>query len=175
MTTRGLFTFKGHQEHEHDFNVYKHHDTYPSGALVVLQNTIDWFAWKLPRYESDEFAAAFCAAGKAYYMIEAMGSEEARIEYNAHYSPHHGDRRASSGGGVRLMPDGDPLTVASKECCDIDYRYEISFNDVTNSLDVKAFKIGNHFDDKGLTDRCIFDGTFTDFGAWASRDEADAA
>jgi len=60
MSTRAIYTFKGFGESHH---VYKHHDGYPTGAArafeLALQN-----AWDLPRYEPDEFAAAFVAANK---------------------------------------------------------------------------------------------------------------
>lgn len=60
MSTRAIYTFKGFGESHH---VYKHHDGYPTGAArafeLALQN-----AWGLPRYEPDEFAAAFVAANK---------------------------------------------------------------------------------------------------------------
>lgn len=128
MSTRALYTFIGSEESgsPHSFNVYKHHDGYPSGAAEVLKKTLDSFVWKLPRYESDEFAAGFCAAGKTL----------------------------GSGGGVRLMPLGDPNTVAMDNCSDIEWRYEIySHNGV---LFVKVFNLD-------LT----FEGTFDAFYKWA--------
>ena len=93
MSTRALYTFKGETTKD-SWNVYKHHDGYPSGAAGFLQDTLK-FAWELPRYKPDEFAAAFCAAVK------------------------------QGGGNVRFMPQNAPLKVASKHCTDIEYRYEI--------------------------------------------------
>jgi hypothetical protein len=63
------------------FNVYIHYDGYPSGALKHIKAALP-LAWDLPRFEADEFAAAFVAGNK------------------------------SGGGGVRLMHDGAPKKVA---------------------------------------------------------------
>lgn len=43
--------------------VYKHHDGYPDGAVGFIQETLN-AAWPLPRFEADEWAAAFAAANK---------------------------------------------------------------------------------------------------------------
>jgi hypothetical protein len=61
MSTRAVYTFKGFGE---TYHVYKHHDGYPSGAARWLGNALG-NAWPLPRYEPDEFAAAFVAANKS--------------------------------------------------------------------------------------------------------------
>jgi hypothetical protein len=63
------------------YHVYKHHDGYPTGAAEALANALT-LAWPLPRYEADEFAAAFVAANK--------------------------DTR----GEIRLMPSGDWKDIA---------------------------------------------------------------
>jgi hypothetical protein len=60
MSTRAIYTFKGFGESHH---VYKHYDGYPSGAARWLGNALE-LAWELPRYEPNEFAAAFVAANK---------------------------------------------------------------------------------------------------------------
>jgi len=60
MSTRAIYTFKGFGETHH---VYKHHDGYLSGAAVALNNALQ-LAWTLPRYEPDEFAAAFVSGNK---------------------------------------------------------------------------------------------------------------
>ena len=60
MSTRAIYTFKGFGESHH---VYKHYDGYPSGAAQWLEAALE-LAWELPRYEPDEFAAAFVAANK---------------------------------------------------------------------------------------------------------------
>ena len=79
MSARAVYTFieKGAR-----FNVYKHHDGYPSGALDATKAALA-FAWPLPRYEACDMAAAFVAGNKL-----------------------------KGGGGVYLMPGGAPKTVA---------------------------------------------------------------
>jgi hypothetical protein len=60
MATRALFSFLGGIA---PVNVYKHYDGYPEGAASALVKALE-VAWALPRYEADEFAAAFVAANK---------------------------------------------------------------------------------------------------------------
>jgi hypothetical protein len=43
--------------------VYKHHDGYPSGAIQWIA-AARALAWPFPRFEADEFGAAFIAANK---------------------------------------------------------------------------------------------------------------
>ena len=60
MGTRAIYIFE--DEHE-EVHVYKHYDNYPLGAVDFIENAKE-FAWELPRFEADEFAAAFVAANK---------------------------------------------------------------------------------------------------------------
>lgn len=63
MSTRALFTFA---DDSGEYHVYKHHDGYPegeSGGVSTIKNALK-NAWKLPRFEADEFAAAFVATSK---------------------------------------------------------------------------------------------------------------
>jgi len=60
MGTRAIYIFE--DEHE-EVHVYKHYDNYPQGAVEFIENAKE-FAWELPRFEADEFAAAFVAANK---------------------------------------------------------------------------------------------------------------
>ena len=125
MSTRALYTFKAEASHESDWNVYKHHDGYPTGAADTLAIAQAWFAWKEPRYESDEFAAAFCAAGKMH-GINPTGYNVKELDAHAPQPQGKPDNyNQYAGGGVRLMPCGNPLDVAAKNCPDIAYRYEI--------------------------------------------------
>jgi hypothetical protein len=58
MSTRGAYVF------EYQYNgvcVYRHCDNYPSGAAAAIQAALG-YSWSLPRWEIDEFAAAFVAA-----------------------------------------------------------------------------------------------------------------
>jgi hypothetical protein len=43
--------------------VYKHRDGYPSGAAQAIEAALP-HAWPLPRFEPDEFAAAFVRGNK---------------------------------------------------------------------------------------------------------------
>jgi len=94
MGTRAIYIFE--DEHE-EVHVYKHYDNYPEGAVDFIEEAKE-FAWELPRFEADEFAASFVAANK--------------------------DRR---GGGVRLVnarfKDRDEMLEANDWC---DYHYVIS-------------------------------------------------
>lgn len=60
MSTRAVYTFKDQYGKHH---AYKHHDGYPSGAVEAIKAAIG-NAWPLPRFEADEFGAAFVAANK---------------------------------------------------------------------------------------------------------------
>lgn len=168
MSTRALYTFLGEGSGSpHSFNVYKHHDGYPSGAARTIKTALGWFAWVLPRYESDEFAAAFCAAGK-------LGSWFENADELAAWAKEHGpgsNSRQWSGGGVRLMPPGDPTKVACTNCSDIQYRYEIFMRD--DALQIRAIS-GNWWDQKPKED-VIFTGSFDDFYTWAMKAKDQAA
>jgi hypothetical protein len=60
MSTRAVYTFKDEYGEHH---VYKHCDGYPMAAAEAISKTLP-FAWPLPRFEADEFAAAFIQANK---------------------------------------------------------------------------------------------------------------
>lgn len=60
MGTRAVITFI---DEDNTFHVYKHWDGYPGHILSCIENAKP-FAWELPRFEADEFAAAFIAANK---------------------------------------------------------------------------------------------------------------
>ena len=91
MSTRAIYTF---YDSDDEIHVYKHHDGYPytgglhngetfeGGGLVWIKDA-KAFAWDLPRFEADEFAASFVKANK------------------------------SVGGGVRLIGDQQPWEYAS--------------------------------------------------------------
>lgn len=61
MSTRGLYTFT--DSDNLSLTVFKHWDNYPEGAHRFIQKALA-LAWDLPRYEADEFGAAFIAANK---------------------------------------------------------------------------------------------------------------
>src|SRR5262245_57836446 len=60
MGTRAVYTFI---DQDDSFSVYMHWDGYPYGACRLIAKAFP-LAWPLPRFEADEFAAAFVAANK---------------------------------------------------------------------------------------------------------------
>lgn len=60
MSTRAVYTFKNTDD---TFHVYKHRDGYPSDAALAISKSLK-LSWELPRFEPDEFGAAFIAANK---------------------------------------------------------------------------------------------------------------
>jgi hypothetical protein len=170
MSTRALYTFKAGTSYDHDWNIYKHHDGYPTGAADTLAVAQAWFAWKEPRYESDEFACAFITAGKAWMIFNGA---ELQLERAKEYVPG-GTHNLYTGGGVRLMPQGTPSLVASENCADIEYRYEVfqKFIDKAQHksvLFVTAFAIkGERYEGKKL-----FTCRLKDFPAKAKAWEAE--
>ena len=83
MSTSAIYTF---YDSANEIHVYKHHDGYPyckfpggEGGGLVWINDAKAFAWDLPRFEADEFAASFVKANK------------------------------SVGGGIRLIANKEPL------------------------------------------------------------------
>lgn len=69
MSTRAVITFK---DEFGSFSVYQHMDGYPThagdsaaGVLGMLRETLaGGYAWQWPRFEADEFAAAYIAQNK---------------------------------------------------------------------------------------------------------------
>jgi hypothetical protein len=131
MSTRGLYTFKGETAAD-TWNVYNHSDNYPTGAAMILQTALDYFVWQLPRYESDAFATGFIAACKCPWLWNGFNA----IRFDD-YGPA-GKYRQTTGGGARMMPQGEPSTVAARHCGDIEYRYEIS-QSKNGKLNVKCY------------------------------------
>ncbi len=125
MSTRAVYTFT---EGKDKYHVYKHHDGYPGGAARAIRKAVE-HAWDLPRFEADEFAAAFVAANKTE------------------------TRAGQRGGGVRL-------THGPKKHGDLEFRYEITFQD---ELHVKCYEVGEK-------DRLIWSGTLDQMDAWVAKD-----
>lgn len=63
MGTRCVVTFKDERGEQRFFSVYKHWDGNPFNIFELLHKAKD-YAWKLPRFEADEFACAFIVAAK---------------------------------------------------------------------------------------------------------------
>ena len=60
MSTRACYSFSDEHGKCH---VYYHFDGYPANALKLI-NEAKRYAWELPRFEADEFSAAFVVAAK---------------------------------------------------------------------------------------------------------------
>jgi len=60
MSTRACYTFK---DKDGAYSVYYHYDGYPANALQMI-NKAKESAWQFPRFEADEYAAAFCYVAK---------------------------------------------------------------------------------------------------------------
>lgn len=136
MSTRAFYTFIG-SPNEPRLNVYVHADGYPSGAAADLNKALP-YAWPLPRFENDEFAAAFVAATKV------------------------GPRGKPTPGHVRLFPSGDDWSEHAPG--DIQFRYEISHNGT--DLIVGAFTV--NFDPNGKdAGKRLFKGSLAKFTKWA--------
>lgn len=207
MSTRALYTFVGtmtpawtdhttgkrhKSRRDHSWNVYVHHDGYPTGAANKFHAALE-AAWKLPRYEADEFACAFIAMQKLHRQIE---QRNLCMELDAMFVPSPADpnvfeavdeirytslrkelktvtehARDYTGGGPRLMPQGKPLRVAEKNCADIAYRYELFQND-GRELIVRAFTIKGGFgSNEPFGDELIFTGNLASFREWADNYE----
>ena len=135
MSTRAIYRFIG--DWPGVVTVYKHSDGYPEGAAKAIEAALD-FAWPLPRYECDEFAAAFVAANKmsaeryAAQYVKQAAEAEAKGEVEragwlreraTEYGPG-GRYRDMVGGGIRLVPFEGP-DAHRRFACDTEYLYDI--------------------------------------------------
>jgi hypothetical protein len=134
MSTRATYTIHDNQE---QFHVYKHHDGYPLGGIKAIAAALP-FAWDLPRFEGDEFAAAFVAGNKWN-----KGSDLMSVARKAHADAFGSDPQPGRapykqvafnlemadyefrfmGGGVRLLPSAPNWRTVSPG--DIQYHYDI--------------------------------------------------
>jgi hypothetical protein len=138
MSTRALYTFC---DLRGEYHVYKHHDGYPSGAAQWIAAALP-YAWPLPRFEADEFAAAFVAGNKTY------------------------DSKPFPG-GVRLTQGATWKDAAS---ADIEYRYEIT--EKGGDLHVAAYVVSCDWGKSEWRETKLFAGTLEAFTAWAKKSEA---
>lgn len=103
MSTSATIEFN---DGEQKFAVYLHGDGYPSGVQEALNKALK-LAWELPRFEADEFAAAFVAANKTgqggvrlvknhrqigsiYHYVVTLKSDNLYVK--AYKADHDGDR-----------------------------------------------------------------------------------
>ena len=118
MGTRAVYFFEERLNDDCYYGVYKHYDGYPQGAAAHIEDA-KAYAWPLPRWEADEFAAAFVAANK---------------------NP--------KGGEVRLLPNFEhtsiPMMMEENTCCD--YYYIISWDDYDREMFVTIFE--SRYDEK---------------------------
>jgi hypothetical protein len=152
MSTRAMYTFRNADGSE-EFHVYKHSDGYPTGAAEALVAALD-YAWPLPRYEADEFSAAFVAANKSYYISQEL--EIMRTLLDGRFTQDRSElvRRLAQvrdyaskgygGGGIRLCASGPFDDIAPQ---DLEYHYIIQpkkgGNDMACQLLVTAYAV-NH-------------------------------
>lgn len=88
MGTRAVISFI---DEDNTFHVYKHWDGDPPSILHYIE-CAKVFAWELPRFEADEFAAAFIAACKSkgggdvrlVKTYKGLGDLEFRYEVRMH-------------------------------------------------------------------------------------------
>jgi hypothetical protein len=132
MSTRACYRFfpeNGPNDWPGVVTVYKHMDGYPSQAAKAIEAALD-FAWSLPRFEPDEFAASFVAAAK-----QSTSRSKRQAEYqDLATSPDTSDamksyylrlaKDAEGGGNVRLVPYEGP-DAYQRFASDIAYLYDI--------------------------------------------------
>ena len=158
MSTRAMYTFA---DEYGSFNVYKHHDGYPSGAADAIRKAIE-HSWALPRFEADDFAAGFVAGNKPSFE---QHTDYLRKSFN---EPDYMPMRSMHGGGIRLMHSGDWKDVAP---CDLAYRYHIRVKGP--NLWVRAFSVNSGYGENAVwTEQQLFHGTLENFAKWTETDKA---
>lgn len=142
MSTRGCYIFK---DTSGEYVVYKHGDNYPSGAADSILGAFQ-YAWELPRFEANEFGAAFVVANKQPYVWTELNGRVNR----------------SVGGEVRLCS-------REKMPWDIAYIYVIYARG--NPLAITSLCVDAHEaatgSGRGELGKKLFSGTFRDFHVWA--------
>jgi hypothetical protein len=101
MATRGIWTFVDRDTvPETEYHVYKHWDNYPSGASAcIIKVLLSKLCWEWPRWEADEFAAAFIAANKS-------GPGDIRLA-----ASRHAAQDVAYGYSLWASPDGTNLRI----------------------------------------------------------------
>ena len=130
MGTRAIYQFQDNDGDE--CFVYKHYDNYPQGAVHFIEEAKS-MAWPFPRYEADEFAAAFVAANKN-----------------------------KAGGEVRLVSHhlkGADEILESHHWCD--YHYIIHFDKTYKDLWVEVQE-SRYYKDGSTKWKTIWEGTHAD-------------
>jgi hypothetical protein len=144
MSTRACYRFvpvNGSNDWPGVVTVYKHMDGYPSGAAKAIEAALD-FAWALPRFEPDEYAAAFVAAAKQSTSRSARKREyeerAAAADCDGAMKPYWLSlaKNAEGGGNVRLVPY-EGLDAFQRFASDIEYLYDIRC--VNGKIQVTAY------------------------------------
>ena len=169
MSTRACYRFIDPDTTDPEVvTVYKHSDGYPDGAVCWITKALE-HAWPLPRFEADEFAAAFVAANKPSAKTRRMdyiakAERETDPEKKLHllkaaedYGPG-GGYADCVGGGVRPVnkPGCDAFKIYAT---DIEYLYDVTRN-VTrkgNLLHIVGYSVSERNGDWTITP--IFSGS----------------
>ena len=150
MSTRACYRFIDPKTSD-VVTVYKHHDGYPEGAVCWITKAIE-YAWRLPRFEADEFAAAFVAANKASAAdkrrecLERASRERsptakaALLRMAEDWAPS-GRYAAMHGGGVRIV-NLPGLEAFKSYATDIAFLYDVTLRN--NALHVSAYATHAH-------------------------------
>lgn len=86
MGTHAMIEFKDETESKY---VFQHFDGYPDGVIPGIKDAME-FAWHLPRFEADDFSAAFIAANKPKGGGQIrIGSKEGIECCDYHYIVNH--------------------------------------------------------------------------------------
>jgi hypothetical protein len=137
MSTRACYRFIDRPgDHAEVVTIYKHSDGYPEGAVCWITKALE-FAWPLPRFEADEFAAAFIAANKksaqqrqAAYREQAERETDPGIKAHLQRSAEEwqpGGRYATSCTGGDLRVVNQPGMDAFKSyATDIEFLYDVT-------------------------------------------------
>ena len=91
MSTQAIYTFVDPASGD-EVSVFKHWEADPQGAAPFLQRATE-LAWPLPRFEADEFAAAFVAANKTREgdcRLMADPSQDWYVDYKYRIGFAHG-------------------------------------------------------------------------------------
>ncbi len=163
MSTRALYSV--FEDSQQPINIYIHSDGYPSGAAEHIREALI-FAWALPRFEADEFAAALCTGVKSHYLQRYAEALEKQISGEPNDDFHSAKNMKEyatkyAGGGARIFSPGPPIEA---DACDLEYRYEIRL--LNDKLHIKC--LSTRYWDEPRTETERFAGSFDEFDAWAS-------
>jgi hypothetical protein len=169
MSTRACYRFIDPETAE-VVTVYKHADGYPEGAVCWITRALD-FAWAPPRFEADEFAAAFIAANKKSAKIRRWehleraeresdpDRKKALLQSAEDWGP--GGRYAGITGGDLRVVNQPGLDAFKSYAADIAYLYDVTVK--AGQLQVTAHATRER--DGKWTLRRVFSGTLAQMQA----------